>query len=66
MSDMFGMPIVDCSDAAVIQSLTRENAQLRQEKAELVEELLRVKDICLRECGIGIVNEVILAKVRTK
>ncbi len=32
--------------------------------AELLAELLRVREICLRECGIGIVNEVVIASVK--
>jgi hypothetical protein len=31
---------------------------------ELVDELVRVRDVMLRECGIGIVNEVILSKYK--
>lgn len=29
-----------------------------------IEELIRVKSICLRECGIGIVNENVLFKLK--
>lgn len=37
---------------------------LRKQNDELLAELERVKEICLRELGIGIVNEVVLAKAR--
>ena len=42
-------------------------AQLKAVQAEcdeLLAELLRVKEICLREVGIGIVNEVVIAATR--
>ena len=37
---------------------------LERQRDELLAELLRVKDICLREVGIGIVNEVVIARVK--
>ncbi len=40
------------------------NAVLEQECDDLIKELTRVKEICLRECGVGVVNEVILAKYK--
>lgn len=38
--------------------------QLKQQRDELLAELLRVKEICLREVGIGIVNEVVIASMK--
>lgn len=37
---------------------------VEQQRDELLAELLRVKEICLRECGIGIVNEVVIARAK--
>lgn len=34
------------------------------QRDELLAELLRVKDICLREAGVGIVNEVVIANAK--
>ena len=44
-----------------IESLRQQLAECRAINVTLLEELLRVKSICLREVGIGIVNENILA-----
>ena len=38
--------------------------QLKQQRDELLAELLRVKEICLPEVGIGIVNEVVIASMK--
>ncbi len=35
-----------------------------RQRDELLAELLRVKEICLSECGLGIVNEVVIASVK--
>ena len=42
----------------------KEITTLREKLRVAEDELLRVKDICLRECGVGIVNEVVLTKIR--
>lgn len=38
--------------------------EVRKQRDELLAELLRVKEICLRECGVGIVNEVVIASAK--
>lgn len=35
-----------------------------RQRDDLLDELLRVKEICLRECGIGIVNENVIASAK--
>ena len=39
-------------------------AELEKQRDTLLAALLRVKEICLRECGIGIVNEVVIDSVK--
>ena len=51
-------------EAAYILQLQETIQQLREKLRVAEDELLRVKEICLRECGVGIVNEVVLAKIR--
>ncbi len=55
-------PIGMAEKMAKMQS---EIAQLREREMVLVAELLRVKEICLREVGIGIVNENVLNQAQT-
>lgn len=51
-------------EAAYILQLQETIQQLREKLRVAEDELLRVKEICLREVGVGIVNEVVLAKIR--
>lgn len=48
------------------ESRDAEIATLREHVKMLRDELFRVKGICLREVGIGIVNEVALATTEPK
>lgn len=47
-----------------VQKLREEVAQVMQQRNSLLAELLRVKEICLRECGIGIVNEIVISNAK--
>lgn len=51
-------------ESGELLNLGLEIKDLRKQNDELLAELERVKEICLRELGIGIVNEVVLAKAR--
>ena len=42
----------------------KQRNKVTKQRDELLAELLRVKEICLRECGIGIVNEAVIANVK--
>ena len=55
--------ISDLNDA-MLDRQAKEIARLTTQRDELLAELLRVKEICLRECGIGIVNEVVIASIK--
>lgn len=37
---------------------------VEKQRDDLLAELLRVKEICLRECGVGIVNETVIARIK--
>ena len=39
-------------------------AELEKQHGELLAELIRVRDICLREFGVGIVNEVVIVRAK--
>ena len=54
---------MDASQRA-LAAQCKQTKELERQRDELLAELLRVKEICLREVGIGIVNEVVIAAAR--
>ena len=51
-------------DQPAFVALLNERTEFKRQRDELLAELLRVKEICLREVGIGVVNEVVIANAK--